>query len=97
MQEWRGKGKKMGLGMRREGEEAAPEEQHLARVVLEQKMGERMRGKHGIKSKFDAGIHGRGSAESLGLSRGFGKGGMAGMGRSRDHPIPPPTDAAHPR
>lgn len=33
----------MGLGMRREGEEAEAEEQHLARVVLEEKLRERMR------------------------------------------------------
>lgn len=87
----------MGLGMRREGKEEAAAEQNLARVVLEQKLGERMRGKHGIKTDFDAGMQGRGSAQGSGVFQGGWKGGMAGMGRSRDHPIPSPTAAAHPR
>lgn len=79
MKEKRGK---MGLGMRREGEGAAKEEQHSARVVLEQKMWKRTRAKHRIKSKFAA----------VGKAQLRVWGSPAGLGRSRDHPIPPPTD-----
>lgn len=94
MQEGREKRGEMGLGVRREGG-GAKEEQHSARVVLEQKTQERMRGKHGIKSAFDAGINGKGSAQGLGfLGREEVPGAGEGMRRNRDHPKIPKS---HPK